>query len=458
MLQRLHNAAALGTLIFFLQHAALGIAPVQGAEVFERDGLTLGLGLEVGAGYFDTRNTNFGLGRIDLQTGEISGDAQWLEGYVEPSIEAAYEADDAGTFYGAASAIGALTRWDGDAGGFTSGDEEDVDPEYLYAGWRSGTLLADGLGEDALDFSFGAQDFQIGDGFLIWDGDFDTGNDGAYWLMPRSAFDLAGVARLNTTPIGAQTFYLRGDDDHGHAELVGANAEHVSDFGTFGGTYFWIFGTDGGFDAETPREGMQVASLRTSELHWPDFEDLMLYAEVAAEFGDGEEADFNAQAFYVEPTYTFSWLPWSPALAYRFAYFSGDSDPDDDDREDFDPLFYGMSRGWGTWFQGEITGEYLLFNSNQVNHMVHLSAQPLESVATGLIYYHFDLAEKNYFGTPVSDKDFADEVNFYVDWTVNDNLLIGALYGAAWPGKAAEEVFGDDEVFHLFQVYATLTF
>jgi hypothetical protein len=138
MLQRLHNAAALGALIFFLQHAALGIAPVQGAEVFERDGLTLGLGLEVGAGYFDTRNTNFGLGRIDLQTGEISGDAQWLEGYVEPSIEAAYEADDAATFYGAASAIGALTRWDGDAGGFTSGDEEVSTPNIsMPAGARA---------------------------------------------------------------------------------------------------------------------------------------------------------------------------------------------------------------------------------------------------------------------------------------------------------------------------------
>ena len=456
MLERLRDAASLGAVMLALQYA--GSAPARAIELVERNGLTVGLALELGAGYFHTANTSFGVGRIDLDSGETTGDAQWVEGYIEPRLELAYETDHAGTLYGAVSAISAITRGDGDAGGFTTGDEEDTDLEYLYAGWRSGTLFADALGEDALDLSVGAQDFQIGDGFLIWDGDFDTGRDAAYWLQPRSAFDRAGLVRLNTEPVGGQIFYLRGDDDQGHAELAGANAEYLSDFGTLGATYFQIFDVDAVFDAEVPREGMQVISLRAGELHWPGFEDLALNAELAKQFGDGEDAEFDAEAFYIEPAYTFSWLPWSPTLAYRFAYFSGDPDPADEDRKDFDPLFYGLSRGWGTWFQGEIVGEYLLFNGNQVNHMIHLSAQPAESVVIGALYFHFDLAEKDYFGTPVSDKDFADEINFYADWTVNDNLLLGAVYGAAWPGNAAEEVFGDDDVYHLFQVYAALTF
>ena len=62
-----------------------------------------------------------------------------------------------------------------------------VDLEHLYAGWRSGDLLADSLGEDALDLSLGRQEFQVGDGFLIWDGNFDNAGDGAYWLGPRTA-------------------------------------------------------------------------------------------------------------------------------------------------------------------------------------------------------------------------------------------------------------------------------
>ena len=222
--------------------------------------------------------------------------------------------------------------------------------------------------------------------------------------------------------------------------------------------YFQITDVDGRFDAETPREGMQVATVRLNDVRVPGFQDAGLYAEYAKQFGDGDDVDFDAQAFYVEPFYDFSWLPWSPRLAYRFAYFSGDPDPDDEDREDFDPLFYDYSRSWGTWTQGEIVGEYLLFNSNQVNHMVHLSATPVEPVSIGALYYHFDLAEDNYFGTPVDDKDFADEVDVYVDWTVNDNLLVGALSGVAWPGSAAEEVFGEDDPYYLLLAYAIVTF
>ena len=432
-------------------------------ELLERNGLTLSLEIEAGVGGLLTENTNFGLGRIDLPNGDISGDAQWGEGYVKPGLSLEY-GSAAGAFYGGASGVGSLTVGDGDAGGFTDGGDKKLSVESLYGGWRSGTLLAESLGEDALDLSAGRQDFQVGDGFLIWDGNLDNKGDGAYWLGPRSAFELAGLARVNTTPLGGQLFFLSADHDQGDTELIGANLDYaLSDLGlgdesVLGGMYFQITGVDGRFDAETPREGMQLATIRLNDVRVPGFQDAGLYAQYAKEFGDGDDVDFDAQAFYVEPFYDFSWLPWSPRLAYRFAYFSGDPDPDDGDREDFDPLFYDVSRSWGTWVQGEIVGEYLLFNSNQVNHMVHLSATPIEPVSIGALYYHFDLAEDNYFGTPVDDKDFADEVNAYVDWTVNDNLLLGALSGVAWPGSAAEEVFGEDDPYYLLLAYAIVTF
>jgi hypothetical protein len=323
--------------------------------------------------------------------------------------------------------------------------------------------LADSLGEDALDLSAGRQNFHVGDGFLIWDGNFDTRGDGGYWLGPRTVFDFAGLARADTSPLGGQLFFLRADHDQGHTELAGVNLDYglsglgLGDDGMLGAMYFQITDVDARFEAELPRDGMQLATIRLNDVRVPGFEDAGLYAQYAREFGDGDDIDFDAQAFYIEPFYDFSWLPWSPTLAYRFAYFSGDADPDDDEREDFDPLFYDYSRGWGTWTQGEIVGEYLLFNSNQVNHMVHLSATPAEPVTIGALYYHFDLAEKDYFGTPVEDKDFADEVNLYVDWTVNDNLFVGALSGVAWPGQAAKELFGDDP-FYLLLAYAIVTF
>jgi hypothetical protein len=360
--------------------------------------------------------------------------------------------------YGGASAIGSLTVGDGDAGGFTDGGDKQLDVEALYAGWRSASLFADSLGEHGLDVSLGRQDFHVGDGFLIWDGNFDTGGDGAYWLAPRSAFKMTGLIRLKKDPLSGQLFYLEGDGDQGNTQAAGVNLDYQPGFGTIGATYFQIVDVKADFQAETPRQGMQVAALRLDEAHLPDFEDATLYAEYAQEFGRGNHVDFNAYAFYVEPAYTFSSLPWTPTITYRFAYFSGDSDPNDNNRKDFDPLFYEGDRAWGAWTQGEIVGNYLLFNSNQYDHMVQISASPTDAVTIGAIYYHFDLAEKNYYGTSVDDRDFADEVDVYTDWTVTDNISVGALYGVALPGNAAKEVFGDNDPYHLFEVYTILTF
>ncbi len=451
----------------FLVLLAIAVAALAGPgraiEVPLREGLTLAAGIELGAGYFHTEGTNFGAGRFDLRSGEATGDAQWGEGYVEPSLGLTFESVPAGTFHGLVSGVGALTVGDGDAGGFT-GDDGSIGVEQLHAGWRSGPLLAETLGVDALDLSAGRQDFAVGDGFLIQDGNFDTEGEGAYWLGPRTAFSFAGLARVDTSPLGGQLFFLRGDADQGHSELVGANLDYaLGDLGlgedsVLGGMYLQIADVDPGFEAGTPRDGMQVATLRLNDLRLPVQQDLGLHAQYAREFGDGQDVDFAAQAFYVEPFYELSALPWTPTLAYRFAWFSGDPDPADGERADFDPLFYDYSRGFGTWVQGEITGEYLLFNSNQVNHMVHLSASPTDAIGIGALYFHFDLEDKSYFGTAVGARDFADEINLYVDWTLNDNVWLGALYGAALPGDAAEEAFGDDEPFHLLSIYAVLTF
>jgi hypothetical protein len=443
--------------------AAMGARGADALELLARDGLTLSFEFEAGAGGLLTANTNFGAGRFDLPDGDVSGDAQWGEGYLKPALSLEYASDSAGTAYGGASTVGSLTVGDGDAGGFTDGGDGKVGLETLFAGWRSGTVLPESWGEDALDLSVGRQDFHVGDGFLIWDGNFDTRGDAAYWLGPRTAFEFTGLARVNTSPLGGQSFFLRADGDQGHTELAGVNLDYrlgdlgLGDEGTLGAMYLHITQVDSRFEAEMPRDGMQTATVRVNDARVPGLEDAGLYAQYARQFGDGDSVDFDAQAFYVEPFYDFSWLPWTPRLAYRFAYFSGDGDPDDDDRKDFDPLFYDYSRSWGTWTQGEIVGQYLLFNSNQVNHMVHLSATPLEPVSVGALYYHFDLAEKNYFGEPVDDKDFADEVNLYVDWTITDNLLVGGLSGVAWPGDAAKELFGDDP-FYLVLAYAIVTF
>jgi hypothetical protein len=37
----------------------------------------------------------------------------------------------------------------------------------------------------------------------------------------------------------------------------------------------------------------------------------------------------RANAWYVEPGWTFSAVPWTPRVFYRYSHFSGDPNPND---------------------------------------------------------------------------------------------------------------------------------
>jgi hypothetical protein len=419
------------------------------------DGLSFTLGLEAAIGGFLTRGTNFGAGRIDVRTEEPTGEADWGEGYIKPVVSAEFPTPATGTLYGGLSGIASATVGDGDAAGFTHSGDGGAAVETAFLGWRSGRLFAEPWGEDVLDLSYGRQEFQVGDGFLILDGNLDQFEKGTYWLAPRLAFQQAGLVRINTEPVRADLFYLDSDRHQDHTKLAGINLEYKTS-GTLGLMYFHVLdsGTPTTFGA---RDGMDVLSVRVNELTFPALPNLSLWGEYVSEQGGGRDGDVDARAWYLEGQYSFAEWAWSPTLSYRYASFSGDPDPDDDRRQDFDPFFYGWSRGWGTWFQGEVTGEYLLFNSNQLNHMLHLSLQPAESLSVGAIAYRFNLDTNNYYSTPVSDRHFDDEINLYLEWTLTEQLSITAAYGIAFPGTAAKERFGDER-FQVVELAAYLSF
>ena len=56
--------------------------------------------------------------------------------------------------------------------------------------------------------------------------------------------------------------------------------------------------------------------------------------------------------------YEFGDVAWKPKLSYRYAFFEGD-DLATAKNEGFDSLIPGFY-DWGTWWQGEIAGEYFL--------------------------------------------------------------------------------------------------
>ncbi|MDQ3584063.1 MAG: alginate export family protein [Pseudomonadota bacterium] len=316
--------------------------------------------------------------------------------------------------------------------------------------------MSEATGEPTLDLSFGRQEFRIGNGFLIYDRDLDQLEKNASWLSPRDSFERAGLVRLDMAPAHADLFYLNADRDHDETALAGFNFEYAfQDPTRVGFTYLYIFDSTPRFWGV--RAGMNVLDLRVNELPLPYLPEISFSGEQVKEIGDGKDGEIDAEGWYAGLTYAPAEWPWTPSLSYRYSSFSADPDPNDTIRRDFDPPFYGWT-GWGTWYQGEITGEWLLFNSNQRTNLVHLKLAPREDLSVGILYFKFWLADNDYLGTPVTDGDFTDEVNLYADWTLTDYASISAVYGAAFPGEAARQAFGDDEVYHLFEVVLYLTF
>jgi len=413
--------------------------------------------VELGFGGFGHWGTNFGTGRLNPHTGASEGDPIFGESYIEPALLFSRGFESGHEIYGQVSTVAAVTLGDGDPGGYTSGGDGGIALETAQLGWRSGSL-EDAATRPVFDVSVGPQEFDVGDGWLIDDGNFDAGDDGATWLLPRQAFRRAFIGRMDYKQIHVDAFFLEGDRDQENTAIAGTNLEyHIGD-GQLGLLWFKVVDTDVPH-IYAARDGMETVSLRMNDLRWSRAPNLAFHAEYTRQMGAGTDGDFEAEAWYGETGYTFASLPWTPTLSYRYAYFSGDADPTDSTRRDFEPFFYGFDkRGWGTWFQGEIGGGYFMFNTNQRNHYVHLSAAPNDRWEVGMIGLRFDLAESNYYGTPVTDKHFGDEINAYADWSVTDNVVLSLVYGVMFPGDGGVQALGNDKNFHAIEGSMYLTF
>lgn len=419
-------------------------------NIVDTDGITVDLQFTGAAGLFTVGDAQFGAGIPDT-SGSIVRDFQWMEVFVKPGITASLQLGDFGAVYTGFSAIGALTRGDGDAAGTTFDEPESLELEDAYAGWRSGTLFPV-LGENGLDVSFGRQSFALGDGFILADGNADGGTHGAYWMGARTAWANSVIVRIGAdTPLHADAFWLRSDSDTSRDEIYGANLEYTHEgIGTVGAAYFKVEDS-----RVASRRDLDVYDLRAALTPLPMAPDFSLAAEVAFQEGGEGANDASAHAWYVEPAYTFSEVPWTPRVAYRYATFSGD-ETGSTENEGYDPLHYGMLGGWGTWFQGEIVGEYMWGNSNLNSHRIHVSMAPMETVTVGAMAYRFTFDEPAAAG--VTDDHLADELNVYVDWGVNDYLAISAVAGYAWAGEGGKQLTGGTDDSQLFQLLAFVTF
>ncbi|HJY34178.1 MAG TPA: alginate export family protein [Vicinamibacterales bacterium] len=374
---------------------------------------------------------------------------QWFEGYVKPALSGEYTLKSSSQVYGKLSAVGERTY-----GSVPTEFGEDVSSfqaEDLYVGWRSGESL--GVGENAVDLTVGRAQYTLGHGFLLYDGSSEGGSRGGYWTNARKAFQFAAIARFKPGHHAIEAFYLDRDelpeDDLG-SRLWGINYEFSPERSTIGATYMrWA----AHHDLSPGRDGLNVFNLRAYTAPVPAAPDLTFELEYAAE-RNGEARDSNA--WTAQGAYELSRMKWAPTFTYRYAFFEGD-DPRTPADESFDPLSPGFY-DWGSWWQGEIAGEYFLSNSNLITHLIRAHLTPNEKVSGGLLFYKFRLDHPETYGPHVTDKNVAFETDLYVDWKVNSNFAVSFLGAYSNPQEAVRQATGRTKNFAYGMVYVGYSF
>src|SRR5581483_10345620 len=137
-------------------------------------------------------------------------------------------------------------------------------------------------------------------------------------------------------------------------------------------------------------------------------------------------------------------------------WFQGD-DPATTRNENFDPLLLGFY-DWGTWWQGEIAGEYFLSNSNLSSHLLRAHVTPTDSLGGGLMFWKFRADQPATFGEGVTDKNIAFEMDAYVDWKINRNFTASFVAAFANPQTAAQQAFNRTKNFGYGMVYLAYSY
>ena len=354
----------------------------------------------------------------------------WFEGFIKPALSATYTLASSSEVHGHLSAVGEQTY--GSAPELVGNDYSSFKIENLSIGWRSGKSI-ERFGENALEFEVGRTQYNLGHGLLLWDGAAEGGSRGGYWSNARKAFAFAAIGRFKPGLHTVESFYLKKDDLPEHqtgTELWGANYEYrIGEHSTLGGTYMKFWAQPG---VEPQRDGLNVFNARAYVSPWTP--DLSLEFEYAAE----RNADaLDANAWNLQGAYEFSTVDWKPKLSYRYAHFDGD-DPSTPRNEAFDSLLPGFY-DWGTWWQGEIAGEYFLPNSNLDSQMVRAHVTPHERLDGGVIFYTFTLPEPASYAPGVTDSHLAFEMEGYADWKINGNFTATFVGAFADPGIAVQQ-------------------
>jgi hypothetical protein len=398
-------------------------------------GLKPGLQLET-AQYLQDQSW---FGRSDENIGRASG--PFTEGVATPSLDGTWNLAHGSAVYGRVSAIAAFT-----AGTDPSGSEgvhtrtSDLELEDSYVGWRSGGLLQDSLGPDAIDISIGRRKYQVGSGFLFWKESSNGASRAAAGIAPRQAARMAVTAKLATHGWTLDTVYLQFNDKPStDTRLVGFDLAYKSRaWGEVGGGVYHFLESD-----KATRAGMTMFDLRATLRPFPPLRGLGFAGEYVHQENPRR---LSSDAGFVGVGYDFTTLPWAPHVDYRFALFRGD-DPSTSRSEAYDPLAIGISN-WGSL----VISKWVQSNTDFRAHTLRVLMTPRSDLDLSLDLYRFLLDRPPAPGAPL---DFAQEADLSAKWTTTRRLTLSLRGALAEPLEAARVRTGGDQTWSYLILDAT---
>ncbi len=415
--------------------------------IFESKNAELTFILNGGAGLFNEDNAFFGHGAEFTKGNSIAtnpaktGVRFWGEAYIEPGLGGIIKLGKSSIYgYGAVSGLFS-GRNTSDI--YSNGGSAFADFEKLYVGFIFTKL---GKSNMNLSVSYGRQPFQLNDGFLIskYSGSANAGERASVYLNSRTAFQKAGLIKLNARRWSLQAFFLEPE------ELFKNKQNNISYAGAYAGyndnkhfdlgiAYINRIAGRGDYytpDGTIPKKGLNIINPKV----WiTNIGGTGLFFKSEYAYQLSSSGDMSANGWYAGLGADFKKLKTHPMLYYRYAFMQGDN-PNNKQYTRYDPILTG---GLGDWVQG-INMRKVVGNGNIITHRVQAKVFPIPSLELSLDYFLLRADTYSNIGAPaflskLESKHLGDELTFTSRWFINRHFMMLGIISYAIPGKAIKD-------------------
>ena len=420
--------------------------------IYESDAAQLSVIMNGAVGLFNDHNSFFCHGRELNEGNPIATDPAgagtrfWGEAYLEPGLSGIIRIPRTDIY--AYGAVSGLFSGRNTSDVYSSGGSTYTDFEKLYAG-----ILFTRMGRNRdmnLNLSYGRQDFQLNDGFLIsrFSGSANAGKRASVYLNSRVAYSRVGLVRFTMPRWSAEAFYIMPQEMTRHHEQSIAYAGAYAGFNDnrhwdVGLAFIDRVGGKGDYATTGSERKLQLKGLYVinPKIWINDIAGTGLFFKTEYAYEAHHDGGMSANAFYVGAGIDLKKTVWSPRLYYRYAFMQGDKG-NTDRYTRFDPVLAG---GLAEWVQG-ITMCKLFGHGNITTHRLQAQLHPSDKVDAVIDYHHLRADTYNNLGgaAPLStlkSKHLGDELTIQSHWYINDHFMLLGLASWAFPGKALKEAF-----------------